>query len=352
LLSPAKAKEKALKALFARKLIEKGWLTALLSLYVLKRREARAGLKHVGDVALQRKDFGALARLTYYTARCWPGLPEELARTAGSLLKPQDALPWLRSTVFLAYLCDKSRGLGKRASASVSPERISLEIDGAHVAFKPLCISTTLDGIFIRGEYDVPEVLSGLSGRDVVDVGANVGDTAIHFILHGARKVIAVEPLPNVAKCAVENVKLNNMADRVKVVNAALSNEPVSVPCDQPVYSSGSFSALGTSGPCRVPDVTLGDLLNMVEDPYLLKMDCEGCEAQVILGPEREKLRAFENIIFEAHPYTSGVSNDKLLASLKELWFECRLHITLEPKLGQNIYHCENSKPRQPNGMF
>jgi hypothetical protein len=39
----------------------------------------------------------------------------------------------------------------------------------------------------------------------------------------------------------------------------------------------------------------------MVEDPYLLKMDCEGCEAQVILGPERERLRAFEHIIFETH---------------------------------------------------
>ena len=341
MLSPAKAKEKALKALFARKLIEKGWLTALLSLYVLKRREARVGLKHVGDVALQRKDFGALARLTYYTARCWPGLPEELARTAGSLLKPQDALPWLRSTVFLAYLCDKSRGLGKRASASVSPERISLEIDGAHVAFKPLCISTTLDGIFIRGEYDVPEVLSGLSGRDVVDVGANVGDSALYFILHGARKVIAVEPLPNVAKCAEENLELNGMADKVKIVNAALGGEPMSVPCDQVVYTSGGFSTLSSSGPCKVPGVTLSDLLNMVDDPYLLKMDCEGCEAQVILGPERERLRAFEHIIFETHPQITGVSNDKLLASLKELGFECRLHTTLEPKLGQNIYYCK-----------
>jgi len=30
LLSPAKVKEKALKALFARKLIEKGWLSALI----------------------------------------------------------------------------------------------------------------------------------------------------------------------------------------------------------------------------------------------------------------------------------------------------------------------------------
>jgi len=26
----------------------------------------------------------------------------------------------------------------------------------------------------------------------------------------------------------------------------------------------------------------------MIDDPYLLKMDCEGCEVEAILGPERE----------------------------------------------------------------
>jgi hypothetical protein len=91
-----------------------------------------------------------------------------------------------------------------------------------------------------------------------------------------------------------------------------------------------------------VPGVPLGDFLNIIDDPYLLKMDCEGCEAQVILGPERERLRAFEHIVFETHPRIAGVSNEKLLASLKELGFECRLHVTLEPKLGVNIYYCEN----------
>ena len=75
-------------------------------------------------------------------------------------------------------------------------------------------------------------MLSGLSGRDVIDVGANVGDSALYFILHGARKVIAVEPLPNVAKCAEENLRLNDVADKMKIVNAALGGEPVSVPCD------------------------------------------------------------------------------------------------------------------------
>jgi len=173
---------------------------ALLSLYLAKRKEAKARLKHIGDVVLQRKDFGALARLTYYSSKCWPDLPEELARAAGSLLKLQDALPWLVSVLSLtSSLYNKSRSLGKKVSISVSPERVSLEINDVSVAFKPLCASFSLAETFVRGDYEVPEVLSGLRGRDVIDVGANAGDTALYFVLNGARKVIAVEPLPNVA---------------------------------------------------------------------------------------------------------------------------------------------------------
>jgi ribosomal protein L11 methylase PrmA len=123
----------------------------------------------------------------------------------------------------------------------VSSERVSLEVNGVLTTFKPLCISTALYDTFLGGEYEVPEVLSGLKGRDVIDVGANVGDTALYFVLNGARKVIAVEPLPNVARCAEENLKLNDVADKVKVVNAVLGGEPVDVPCDQAIYSCWLF---------------------------------------------------------------------------------------------------------------
>ncbi|MFP3287651.1 MAG: FkbM family methyltransferase, partial [Acidilobus sp.] len=82
----------------------------------------------------------------------------------------------------------------------------------------------------------------------------------------------------------------------------------------------------------------------MVEGPYLLKMDCEGCEAQVILGPERERLKAFEHIIFETHPYNTGVSSEKLLTSLKELGFECRpLPILYDSRLPAGTYHCKRT---------
>jgi FkbM family methyltransferase len=351
LLSLAKAKEKILMALSARKLVERGWLTALLR-YLIKRKELSVRLKYIGDVRLQRTDFKALAYFTYYTAKCCPQLPTELAKAAGSLLKPQEALYSLLTALSLAPYACKLQRLGKKASINIIPEGASLEVNGISVAFNFHCISDALADIFVKGEYEVPEVLSGLRGRDVIDVGASVGDTALYFILNGARKVIAVEPLPNVAKCAEENVRLSGATDKVNVINAALGSGPVSVPCDYDLWSSNGFSTLSASGPCKVPGVTLGDLLNMVEDPYLLKMDCEGCEAQVILGPERERLRAFEHIILETHPLNSSVGDEKLLTSLKELGFECRLHMVHDPKLGVSIYHCKNSKPRQLNRTF
>ena len=350
MLSLAEAKEKILMALSARKLVERGWLTALLG-YLIKREEVEVRLKYIGDLRLQRKDFGALAILTYYATMCQPGLSEELAKTFSRSLEPRRAFSLLLAGLSLAPYACKKQSTGNKASINVSPERVGLEVNGVSVAFNPNCISASLPtGVFIRGEYEIPEVLSGLKGREAVDVGANIGDSALYFILHGTRKVIAVEPLPNVAKCAEENVRLSSATDKVRVLNAALSSGPVNVPCDYDLSSSGVFSTLKGSGPCKVPGVTLGDLLNMVNDPYLLKMDCEGYEAQVILGPERERLRAFEHIILETHPLNSGVSDEELLTSLKGLGFECRLHMEKhDPKIGGSIYHCKNSMPKRLN---
>jgi len=292
LLSPAKVKEKALMALSVRKLVERGWLTALLG-YLIKREEVEVRLKYIGDLRLQRKDFGALAITTYYASKCWPKLPEDLAKTSHLLKPQQEALPLLITSLSIASYACKQQSLGYKASVKVGPEKVSLEVNGVSVAFNPSCVNVdSIIEIFTAGEYEVPEMLSGLKGRDVIDVGASVGDTALYFVLNGARKVIAVEPLPNVAKCAEENLKLNGVTDEVKVINAALGSGPVSVPCDYDLWSSNSFSTLSASGPCKVPGVTLGDPLNMVDDPYLLKMDCEGCEAEAMLGPERERLRS------------------------------------------------------------
>ncbi len=346
--SLAKAKEKALMALSLRRVIERGWLTALLG-YLIKREELSVRLKYIGDVKLGRLEFGYLAISTYYAikyaTKCWPKLPDELARTASRFPKPREAFSWLVTALSLASYACRLQASGNRVLIDVSPERLSLEVNGVSAVFDAHCVNAyDIAEIFAVGGYEVPEVLSDLKGRDVIDVGASVGDSALYFVLNGAKKVIAVEPLPNVAKCAEENVKLSGATDKVRVLNAALSDEPVSVPCDYDLLLSRYFSTLKDSGTCKVPGVTLGDLLSMVDDPYLLKMDCEGCEAQVILGPERERLRAFEHIILETHPYNTGVSSEKLLTSLKELGFECRpLPILYDSGLHAGTYYCKRT---------
>ena len=84
-MSPAKAKEKALMALSVRKLVERGWLTALLG-YLAKREELSVRLKYIGDVRLRRTTFRALAilRTTPPTAgqsylRSWLGSAASLS---------------------------------------------------------------------------------------------------------------------------------------------------------------------------------------------------------------------------------------------------------------------------------
>jgi FkbM family methyltransferase len=346
--SLAKAKEKALMALSLRRLIERGWLTALLG-YLAKREELSVRLKYIGDVKLGRLEFGYLAISTYYAVKyatkCWPKLPDELARTASRFSKQQEAFSWLVTALSLASYACRLQASGNRVSIDVSPERLSLEVNGVSAVFNAYCVNAyDITEIFAVGGYEVPEVLSDVKGRDVIDVGASVGDSALYFILHGARKVIAVEPLPKVARCAEENVRLSGATDKVKVINAALSDEPVSVPCDYDLLLSRYFSTLKDSGTCKVPGVTLGDLLSMVDDPYLLKMDCEGCEAEAVLGPERGRLKAFEHIILETHPFITGVSSEKLLTSLKELGFECRpLPILYDSRLPAGTYHCKRT---------
>jgi len=79
----------------------------------------------------------------------------------------------------------------------------------------------------IFGLYGEPEYsFINVGNRDVVDVGAYVGDTAIYFALRGAKRVITIEPHPKAFKEMIENIKLNNLEDIVIPVNAGLASRP------------------------------------------------------------------------------------------------------------------------------
>jgi FkbM family methyltransferase len=187
----------------------------------------------------------------------------------------------------------------------------------------------TIFEIFIHGEYDSLDV----KDRDVIDVGAFVGDSAIYFALKGAKRVIAVEPHPGAFAEMLENIKLNKMENIIIPVNAGLASKSGKVCVD-------TKSAYHGLGDCinAVSAVMLGELISRFGvDPgnAVLKMDCEGCEYDVILN-DYEHIRMFKELVFEYHPYIVNKPLDDLLNMLSRD-FGC---VKIKDKKKVGIVHC------------
>jgi FkbM family methyltransferase len=188
--------------------------------------------------------------------------------------------------------------------------------------------------IFDYGEYEPLSV----EGRVVVDVGAFVGDSAIYFALKGARRVIAIEPHPSAYSEMLDNIKLNNLEDVVVPVNAGLASRPGKV-CVEDSDVSDTLVIYHRPGDCpnAVPAVTLSKLMDRFgigPDDAVLKMDCEGCEFDVILS-DYEHVRLFRELIFEYHSYTVNRPVDDLLSMLSTD-YKCEMRGNNK----QGIMHC------------
>jgi FkbM family methyltransferase len=152
----------------------------------------------------------------------------------------------------------------------------------------------------VNGQYSWLDV----SGKDVVDVGASIGDTPMYFALHGARHVYALEPFPNSYRLAKRNIIINGLGSSITLLNKALGSKRASV-------SMRTGGIIMTGLPIKdgiapkgksVEILTLEDIVDRYDiTGGVLKMDCEGYEYETILGAKAEVLRCFDQIMLEYH---------------------------------------------------
>jgi FkbM family methyltransferase len=83
-----------------------------------------------------------------------------------------------------------------------------LEAKGNTLKFPNQYASWIIDEWKEWEKYYIPHF--SLQGKTVLDVGAGCGETALLFFLHGAHKVIAVEPDLKAVECLKENVERNS----------------------------------------------------------------------------------------------------------------------------------------------
>jgi len=126
-------------------------------------------------------------------------------------------------------------------------------------------------------------------GDIVFDIGANIGDTVLHFakFLHNTGTVYAFEPLPhiysrlaaNVALNAYTNIKLNNFAlgkDRTEIVFAHVDKN----------HSGGTYISQNETTGVQIKVKVLDDFVsqNNITRIDLIKIDTEGFEDNVLVG--------------------------------------------------------------------
>ena len=142
-----------------------------------------------------------------------------------------------------------------------------------------------------------------INGKTVIDVGANIGDSCIYFVLREPKQIIAIEPFPKNYESAKKNIDMNGFSDNVILCLAGCAGETGDINID-PLYESNACSSLEEFNQgIKIPLITLNDILtqNNISGEAVLKMDCEGCEYQAILSSTSETLRFFSHILIEYH---------------------------------------------------
>lgn len=116
-----------------------------------------------------------------------------------------------------------------------------------------------------------------------VDVGANIGSyTVLASAVCGARS-IAIEPDPGTMQSLKKNVAINDIGDRVKLIEAAAGASAGMVAFTIGQDSTNHVADHGKAATRQVPLRTLDEIL-AGEAPTLIKMDVEGYEAEVVSG--------------------------------------------------------------------
>jgi Methyltransferase FkbM domain len=164
---------------------------------------------------------------------------------------------------------------------------MEMDIDASHdlVYFEGLSFhggKTNGDilNIFRKNEYSFLPVTE----KEVIDIGANIGDSSIYFANRGAKYVIAIEPDRISYDYAVKNIAINGYSDTIKLILAACGSKDKFV-------SENELQFL-----------TLKTLINKYcSYPKILKVDCEGCEYDLILNASIDDLSKFSHIQIEYH---------------------------------------------------
>lgn len=159
-----------------------------------------------------------------------------------------------------------------------------------------------LVGIFYLHEYDLIEV----AGKTVIDIGANIGDSSIYFVSKGARRVIAVEPNRQSFNYLVRNCSANLMDNLILPLNESWGCAYGFAKIQNISNTTGTLFdgiiPMSSPGEDSIQIQNINYMISAIQDTNIvLKIDCEGCEYDLIHCMNQKSFEKIGQIFIEYH---------------------------------------------------
>lgn len=196
---------------------------------------------------------------------------------------------------------------------------LEVEINGEHFTFSDLSTSSAVDLVaaeFKRDEYRI----SGIKfqeGDVVIDIGANVGIFSIYLARRFPfLKIYSFEPVKESYDSFLRNIHKNGVADNViTLVNKAVTKDGRNVTMF--MYDRSTACSTMSENPevwfrgapqtnihsSNIQSITLDGIFNefQIDHCKLLKIDCEGCEYEVLSSTSEDVFKKIEILRGEFH---------------------------------------------------
>lgn len=142
-------------------------------------------------------------------------------------------------------------------------------------------------------------------GMRLFDVGAHFGVFSLVAAQIGGTAV-AVDPSPTAVKMIETGARLNQLGDKIRAVQAAVSDADGKLHMlDAGVFSDGYYKLAGQGRPMQeltsTPAITVDDLYRDFGAPTHIKIDVEGHEAAVLRGASRTLAECKPLLFLELH---------------------------------------------------